>query len=64
MVVKRPSCLEGIYESLENLLEYFSSSESKDVDIKVLTHVQSSLLVLEQELRIEAKYNPKRKQKT
>ena len=62
MVVKRPRCLEGIYESLENLLEYFSSAESKDVDLKTLKHVQSSLLVLENELRAEARYKPKRKQ--
>ncbi len=61
MVVKHPKSLENIYDSLENLLQFFSSVEGGNSDQKVLAKAEYSLLKLEQELRYSTKYNPKRK---
>lgn len=61
MVVKHSKCLENIYDSLENLLQYFSSIDGGNNDQKVLAMAEYSLLKLEQELRFSTKYKPKRK---
>lgn len=61
MVVKHSKCLENIYDSLENLLQFFSSVEGGNSNSKVLSKAECTLLKLEQELRFSTKYNPKRK---
>jgi hypothetical protein len=61
MVVKHPKSLENIYDSLENLLQFFSSVEGGNSDSKVLSKTENVLLKLEQELRFSTKYKPKRK---
>lgn len=63
MVVKKSKSLENVYESLENLLEYFSSSCAKDLDQRTLSHVESVLLKVESELRVECNYKSTRKRK-
>jgi hypothetical protein len=52
MVVKSSKHLEGIYDSLENLLQYFSSVDCSHVSPSVLSLVQNTLLKLENELRL------------
>lgn len=61
MVVKHSKCLENIYDSLENLLQFFSSIDGGNSDSKVLSKAENALLKLEQELRFSTKYKPKRK---
>ena len=63
MVVKHSKSLEYIYESLDNLTQFFSSVEGGNSDTKILSKVESILLKLEQELRLSTdKYKPQRKQ--
>lgn len=62
MVVKHSKCLENIYDSLENLTEFFSSLEGGSSEHKVLAKVESILLNLENELKLTTNYKPPRKE--
>lgn len=62
MVVKRSKSLENIYESLENLLQYFSSIESADTEHRTVSSIESSLLKIESDLRISSNYKPRKRQ--
>lgn len=62
MVVKNSKHLEGIYDSLENLLQYFSSIDSSNASPSVLGLVQCTLLKLENELRLATdNYRPNKR---
>jgi hypothetical protein len=62
MVVKHSKSLEYIYESLDNLTQFFSSVEGGNSSTKTLSKVESVLLQLEQELRYTTTYKPQRKE--
>lgn len=63
MVVKRSKNLENIYDSLDNLMMFFSSVEGGNSDPKILAKVASVLLTLEQDLKVSTNnYRPPRKE--
>jgi len=63
-VVKKTKSLEGIYDSLENLLEFFSSSKAEDTDKTTLRLIEHDLICLEARLALfNNKFKPSKKHK-
>lgn len=64
MVVKRSKHLENIYQSLENLEQYFTSVKCEKVDSRLMSFAESMLMKLESELRLNtSNYRPARRDK-
>ena len=63
MVVKHSKSLENIYESLDNLTQFFSSIEGGNSNPRIISMVEATLIKLERELHLETNnYRPARKQ--
>lgn len=62
MVVKHSKNLENIYDSLDNLMVFFSSVEGGNSDPKILTRVAYALMKIEEDLRLTTNYKPPRKE--
>lgn len=56
MVIIKPHKIDGIQESLENLLEFFKSGKSHTTDEKTLQIVQHDLINLECKLKTFGDY--------
>lgn len=64
MVVKRSKHLENIYQSLENLEQYFTSVKCEKASDRVMSFVESTLLKVESELKLTtSNYRPTKQDK-
>lgn len=62
MVVKHSKSLENIYDSLDNLMCFFSGIEGGNSDPKILSMAEATLLKLEREISLSTKnYKPQKK---
>jgi hypothetical protein len=62
MVILKPSKIDKIQDSLENLLEFFKSKTSHSTDEKTLQTVEHDLISLESKLQTFGEYRRGRNQ--
>jgi hypothetical protein len=59
--MKHVRTIESIYDSLERLVEFFSSDTAGKADNKTLSMIEHDLVSVESRLKLYADYRPSRK---